>query len=136
MTLRKFLGFGPSRFEMLEQAQQRERELMNELLDAERTARRELIEATSAQQAELLKAMASSSNVFGDYLKLVTSAGAPRVRTMDDSVEALHEAERRKSSDYAPRMKSLRELGKELVATKDMTSLAQDFETLKADLGL
>jgi hypothetical protein len=135
LTLRQFLGFGPSRFEMLETAAQRERELMHELIEAERASRRELIEATGKQQEQILKAMSESANTFNSYLNLVTSAGAPRVRIMDDGMEAAQEATRRKDSGY-PGMKSLRELGEELAAKQDPSKIAQDFEHFKQELGL
>lgn len=83
-TWRQRLGLPPSAAERHAQ----DRDFLLSSLREEREARLEMQRLNAQTQAKLLESVAASSNVFSEYLKLVTSPGMPTVRVMTDEIEA------------------------------------------------
>lgn len=133
LTWRERLGLGESRSDREARERQVEREAFARQLEAQQEATRELLRTNASTQAELLKAVAASSNVFAEYLKLITSAGKPKLRIQDDATEAFHEA---KAAQARPRelqeWKSIREV----MAEGPFAQPTPIISDLRNDLGL
>ena len=127
-----------SRRERERHERQVEREWFHDLLAQERLASQNQLKLVTETQVAVMAANAAASNVFAEYLKLITGAGAPRVRQMTDEVEAVLEKERKEAWDSARKGPALRDLASTLPNANRVNPMLDpnDFDALKRDLGL
>lgn len=66
-----------------------------EMIREDRVLASQRDQETLKMMAEMLKSVSSQSNVFSEYLKMITSVGKPEVRIMDDEDEMRFESLRK-----------------------------------------
>ena len=94
---RSRLGLGPSRAEREAMQRREERQLLLQVLQDERQNSRQLAQQHHQVMVEVLKGIASNSNSFAEWMKMIGSAGDNRVRIMTDELEAFQEKDRAKN---------------------------------------